>query len=345
MDVEFAMLLSSTLHRLSLGLYPLLACLLVACTEADGRDELQTRRARQMRDVSRMLDAMETPDIAERPVGAPHAAAHGATTPAPRETPQGRTAGIAWWMILCIAGLTSGLAVIAIRRRRLKRRARPLHEPPSIAAHFSDSPIVRRTDPQGVNAHPTWIYQTSPFETPLLYMVPESVDLLLPPSPDIAISLAIRGALGDVERLSGATRLFAVRDLVARYAGPNEPRDPAGIQALIDVHLAWASWVRGDAVHARLADVERLCEALAASAPGQHDPSIALLMARATLARARLLSDGDAADACSAALLHAFVAEQEPSLADEAIACRHEITAFYESLSQPIPPPPAEPTS
>lgn len=342
MDVEFAMLLFPTLPRLSLGVLSLLACLLGACAETDDRDELRTRRARQMRDVSRMLDAMETPEVAGRPVDATRSTTPGASASRPSGATRGRAEAPASWVALWLATLGSGIAAIAMQRWRRKRRLRPLAKPPSIAAHFSDSPIVRRTDPQGVPSHPTWVYRTSPFETPLLYMVPESVDLLLSPSPEAAISFAILSALGDVERLSGATRLFAVRELVARYSGPNEPRDQAGIDALIDVHLAWASWVRGDAVNARLADVERLCTVLSSLGP---DPSIALVIARATLARARLLSGEDARDACSAALLHAFVAEQEPSLAGKAAACRHEITALYERLPQATLPPPAEPSS
>jgi len=336
------MLLFPTLPRLSPGVLSLLACMLVACTETDDRDELRARRARQMRDVSRMLDAMETPENARRPVDATRTPAPGAPASRPSAETSGRTDAPASWIVSCLATFGSGVAAIAIRRWRRKRRLRPLSQPLSIAAHFSDSPIVRRTDAQGIPSHPTWVYRTSPFETPLLYMVPESVDLLPLPSPDIAISFAIRSALGDVECLTGARRLFAVRELVARYSGENEPRDRAGIHALIDVHLAWASWVRGDAVNARLAEVERLCAALYSLGP---DAKTALLIARATLARARLLSGEDARDACSAALLHAFVAEQEPSLAEQAAACRHEITALYERLSQATLPPPAEPSS
>jgi len=336
------MLLFPTLPRLSPGVLSLLACMLVACTETDDRDELRARRARQMRDVSRMLDAMETPENARRPVDATRTPAPGAPASRPSAETSGRTDAPASWIVSCLATFGSGVAAIAIRRWRRKRRLRPLSQPLSIAAHFSDSPIVRRTDAQGIPSHPTWVYRTSPFDTPLLYMLPESVDLLPLPSPDIAISFAIRSALGDVEGLTGATRLFAVRELVARYSGENEPRDRAGIHALIDVHLAWASWVRGDAVNARLAEVERLCAALYSLGP---DAKTALLIARATLARARLLSGEDARDACSAALLHAFVAEQEPSLAEQAAACRHEITALYERLSQATLPPPAEPSS
>lgn len=345
MDVEFAMLPFPTLSRLSLGVLSLLACLIGACAETDDRDELRTRRARQMRDVSRMLDAMETPEVAGRPVDAPRTPAPGASASHPSGATGGQTEAPASWVALCLAGLGSVIAAIAIRRWQRKRRLRPLARPPSIAAHFSDTPIVHRTDPQGVPSHPTWVYRTSPFETPLLYMVPESVDLLLSPSPEAAISFAIINALGDVERLTGATRLLAVRELVARYAGENEPRDRAGIRALIDVHLAWASWVRGDALKARLAEIERLCHAISASGSGQPDPSIALLIARTALARARLLSGADARDVCSLALLHAFVAEQEPSLVDQAIACRQEITAFYESISGSTPPPPSESSS
>ncbi|WP_036114021.1 MULTISPECIES: hypothetical protein [Luteibacter] len=336
------MLLIPTLPRLSPGVLSLLACVLVACTETDDRDELRARRARQMRDVSRMLDAMETQENARRPVDATRTPAPGAPASRPSAETSGRTDAPASWIVSCLATFGSGVAAIAIRRWRRKRRLRPLSQPLSISAHFSDSPIVRRTDAQGIPSHPTWVYRTSPFETPLLYMVPESVDLLPLPSPDIAISFAIRSALGDVECLTGARRLFAVRELVARYSGENEPRDRAGIHALIDVHLAWASWVRGDAVNARLAEVERLCAALYSLGP---DAKTALLIARATLARARLLSGEDARDACSAALLHAFVAEQEPSLAEQAAACRHEITALYERLSQATLPPPAEPSS
>ncbi|SDF67404.1 hypothetical protein [Dyella sp. 333MFSha] len=339
------MLLFPTLPRLSPGVLSLLACMLVACTETDDRDELRARRARQMRDVSRMLDAMETQENARRPVDATRTPAPGAPASRPSAETSGRTDAPASWIVSCLATFGSGVAAIAIRRWRRKRRLRPLSQPLSIAAHFSDSPIVRRTDAQGIPSHPTWVYRTSPFETPLLYMVPESVDLLPLPSPDIAISFAIRSALGDVECLTGARRLFAVRELVARYSGENEPRDRAGIHALIDVHLAWASWVRGDALKARLAEVERLCHAMTASGSGQPDPSISLLIARTALARARLLSGNDARDVCSLALLHAFLAEQEPSLTDQAAACRQEITAFYESIRESTPSLPGEPSS
>lgn len=227
----------------------LLVCLLTGCAGADDPDDRRARRARQMRDVSRMLDAMEHPDrppgpreTASLPAGAPAAPGVGST---PRRLPWQSGSGMVTAAIaLGLLGLAAARPLV--RRRRLLR-SRRLKEAPSAAVHFAETPVMPIQGITGAQARPTWIYRTSPYETPLLHMVPEPVDLLPP-------------------------------------------------------------W------------------------PPEPDPSDALALARTALQRARSLTGIEADDACSFALMHAFLAEQEPSLRAEAAACRQEATALYEAL-------------
>ena len=184
----------------------------------------------------------------------------------------------------------------------------------------------------------------------------------------------IRLRLARAARLSGATRLFAFRDLMADIA--NDPRhvDAWAIDACIDLQLAWASWLLGDAATARLSAAEQDCDRLARIGPDAatralrrrgevwlhraqrqsvsarlsaldraqalfddaHERSpnaeTALLVAQTAQQRAHLLTATDAAAACSHALLHAFLAEQDPAWRIDALVCRRDIQMIYEAL-------------
>lgn len=228
----------------------LLVCLLTGCAGAADPDDRRARRARQMRDVSRMLDAMEHPDRSPGPREAAPLAAAPPAAPAVRDAPRCGTWQGRGRMVAAAIGLgLFGLAVavrLARRWHRRRHRSRSVAEAPSSIVHFAEAPVPTQ-GLTGMQARPTWIYRTSPYETPLLHMVPAPVDLLPPWLP--------------------------------------EP-----------------------------------------------SPTAALAMARAALQRARSLTGSEADEACSFALMHAFLAEQEPSLRAEATACRQAVTALYEAL-------------
>jgi len=177
--------------------------------------------------------------------------------------------------------------------------------------------------------------------------------------------------LARIARMSGATRLFALRALAAEGSGTN---DACVLDAHIDVLLAWSSWSLAATASARLDDADAAARRLATfegdwSARAQHrhgdirarraalhrasdgrhdlaeaqrllddayervpDPETALLAARTAERRARALPPKEAATACSDALVYAFLAEQHPAWRSDAIACRHDIQHLYESL-------------
>lgn len=400
-----------------------LAVMLAGCGSREHQQEERARRARQMRDVSRMLDAMEATTTTSVP--------DGIYTPVPVVPPsspmvaadqqRSSSALLATLAIAIAGGLTASMLVtFAWRRRKRLFASRPqtslepvmeLDPPPSL-----DADRERATPP------PAWIYRGSPFETPLIHVADEPVNLLVPPaiatSPvptagwedcvrqarglprqDADARLAnaerevlaalheadratrpsllacwMRIRLARAERLSGATRLFALRELMASIGSDPAAIEPAVIDARIEAQLAWASWVRGDAAASRLAEAERLCSlldgagspvaALALRRKGQvflrraelargaaalseldraqtcfdqahalsPDAETALLAARSALQRARSLPPKDAADACAHALVHAFLAEQEPACRAEALACRLDIQLVYAAL-------------
>lgn len=350
-----------------------LACVLAACSGREQQQEERAKRARQMRDVSRMLDAME----ADKPVAvhasssvtAPPAlpAAAAAILPAKNAVAYRDRSSFSLLAMLAIA-LFAGLAIPALAtfawRRRRKRAAMPVAEPRSVES----APPV---------APPAWIYRSSPFETPGIHMVPEPVDLLVPAVADACAPMLahfLRTELARAEKLRGATRLFAVRNLIAGIADDPDADAAVVVEARIDTQLAWASWVLGDAAATRLAEAERLCELLAKTDPDTNgrvlrrrgevclrraqlgktsmalpeldraqvffdeahvrspDAETALFVARTALQRARLLPPAGAAAACSHALVHAFLAEQDPAYRTEALACRLDIQLVYESL-------------
>lgn len=403
-----------------------LFCILAACGGREQQEEERARRARQMRDVSRMLDAMEadtTPAASHAgSMAAPLVPPESATTLAAEDDPS-----LPLLAILAIA-LAGGLAVPALATfawRRRKRRFVPglntssdgpaaTDPPPAFA---SNAHLDRATSP------PTWVYHGSSFEAPPIQVADDPVNLLVeciptaPPASHEHQDTCVRDAraltrqdaearlahaenqvrmmlddaddrarpallaqwtrirLARVERLSGATRLFAMRELVAAIEGDPAAADPVAIDARIETQLAWASWMRGDAAASRLAEAERLCamlrdddsrsRALTLRRKGQillqraelvrgrqaladmeraqacfdeahtllPDAETALLVARTALHRARSLSPADAADACSHALIHAFLAEQDTDHRAEALACRLDIQLVYAALA------------
>ncbi|NID14183.1 hypothetical protein [Luteibacter yeojuensis] len=350
----------------------MLACALAACGGREQQQEERAKRARQMRDVSRMLDAME----ADKPARMPTAPSAAPAMPPAGETPPDNDASHSLLATLAI-GVAGGLAMPALVMfawRRRKRRAMPVCEPPSIAVCFAEPPADAQPP---APVQPTWIYRSSSFETMGVPMKPEPVDLLVPAmnARVPALAQSLRSRLAEVEKLSGPSRLFAMRDLLSEVAGHPDADAPAVVDARIDAQLAWATWVRGDAAATRLAEAERLCERLGASGPGADaralrrkgeiclrraqlvkasialpeldraqalfdaaharaaDAETALLVARTALQRARLLPPDEAADACAHALMHAFLAEQDAACRIDALACRLDIQLVYETLS------------
>ncbi len=359
--------------------------LLGAC--ADPRETAVERatRARQMRDVSRMLDAMEAPPSSAST--APGLARHPAVAtlllaPATANAPTPEPAGDRLvWVLAVVAMIIGGvLAHLTWQRRRRARRAPS--PPPSIAGAFADVTPLAPSEATEMKS-PEWVYEDSPYATPLLYVVPEPVDLLLSPThapeaaasppasfvrvasllnalhaidaspalhligderfPEIRrvgegttsveawqailedagkdgdddarlarwllpailvlrsrdhhrrgaeapleeaaqrtrdginratdtdrphwVARAIRVELARIERLSGATRLFALRALQARQAVDLGAEETPVLDAWIDVQLTWAGWLLGGGASARQAEAEALCDRLATIGP------------------------------------------------------------------------------
>jgi hypothetical protein len=188
------------------------------------------------------------------------------------------------------------------------------------------------------------------------------------------VARAIRVELARIERLSGATRLFALRALQSRQAIDLGADEIPVIDAWIDVQLAWAGWLLGGGATARHAEAEALCERLATlgadastralrrradiflqRAEGEratarlssldraqasledayaqgNDAGTALVLARCARLRAMTLPPAEAADVCTTALTHAFIAEQDPAWRMDALECRLAIQLTYEAL-------------
>ncbi|MGN6479335.1 hypothetical protein, partial [Luteibacter sp.] len=139
-------------------------------------------RARQMRDVSRMLDAMEAPVA---PASPPAQATARRLTLAPAEGARdGPTRGAflltPWAAAVAALALVTGLG-IAWRRRRVHKQAPPSVSEVSIATHFASAPLP--TSPEDTTiarppATPDWTYKRTAFEAPTLQLTLEPVDLL-----------------------------------------------------------------------------------------------------------------------------------------------------------------------
>jgi hypothetical protein len=98
------------------------------------------------------------------------------------------------------------------------------------------------------------------------------------------IARAIRVELARIERLSGATRLFALRALQSRQSVDLGVEEPPVLDAWIDVQLTWASWLLGGGAAARHAEAESLCDRLLALGPAS---AIRALRRRAEVALQR----------------------------------------------------------
>jgi len=266
-----------------------------------------------MRDVSRMLDAMEADTTS--------AVLHSASMSAPLLPPHSAAAisanddpsmPLLATLAMAVAG---GLAVPALATFAWRRRRRLFVPRPNAS---SDRPPA--TEPSLTSASvtpldrapfsPAWVYRGSSFETPPVQVADDPVNLLVAPVATVPPARAgdwdtclrqaralprqeadarlahaeneLRATLHDAddharptllaqwtrirlaraERLSGATRLFALRELLAAIEGDAAAADAVAIDARIEAQLAWASWMRGDAAASRLTEAERLCAML-----------------------------------------------------------------------------------
>ncbi|WP_426287401.1 hypothetical protein [Luteibacter sp. E-22] len=197
----------------------LLASITGACGNTREEEEQRARHARQMRDVARMLDAMEASEpvdlatIMETPVPDLPTTTRRVATPYVHPEQRTRGLGIAGWPFIALGGAGTGTAamlLLAMSRRRARQRI--VKEAPSIASHFADRP----PDPPAAQVppvSPAWVYRRSAYETPDLHMTEQPVDLLVPPPPDDgpaidATAPASSGPRGDLrERLSAADPL------------------------------------------------------------------------------------------------------------------------------------------
>lgn len=292
-----------------------LVCVLAACGGHEQQEDARARRARQMRDVSRMLDAMEadTMPVASHTVSmsAPILPPHSATAIAIAANDDPSMPLLAT-LAMAVAG---GLAVPALATFAWRRRKRLYARHPN--ASSDRAPGIDPPPTSAPTTHldraklpPAWVYRGSPFETPPIQVADDPVNLLVAPEAtappartddwdtymrqaralprqeaDARLAHAenevratledaddhvrpmllaqwIRIRLARAERLSGATRLFAMRELVAAIEGDPAATDPVAIDARIEAQLEWASWMRGEAAASRLAEAERLCALL-----------------------------------------------------------------------------------
>jgi hypothetical protein len=235
----------------------LLASVTGACRDTREEEEQRSRHARQMRDVARMLDAMEASEpvdlatIMEAPVpDRPRTTPRVATSYVrPEPTPPGAWA-IAGWPFIALGGAGTGTAamlLLAMSRRRARRRT--AKDAPSIAGHFADRPPTS----------PDWVYERSAYETPDLHMAGQPVDLLVPSPPDDGPAIdapvpASTDPRGDLrERLSAADPL-ATLHLVGDERFPDIRRGgttSVAEQAWEDILLAQAHHDDEDARLAR----------------------------------------------------------------------------------------------
>ncbi|KJV37127.1 hypothetical protein VI08_00930 [Luteibacter yeojuensis] len=177
----------------------------------------------------------------------------------------------------------------------------------------------------------------------------------------------LRMQLARIARLSGATRLLALRDL----GSDADDHDAPALDAWVDVHLAWSGWLMSVAARARLDIADDVCARLAvhdephaarrraevmmrraalakgeprlalldhahslrdAALAGGEDPATLLLFARCSHERATLLPPGDAAEACAFALAHAFAAGEHPAWRIESLELRLAIQLTHDAL-------------
>lgn len=140
-------------------------------------------RSRQMRDVSRMLDAMESPPdptLAVMPAPA-RTASIGAPPPAKART----TVNSVWPGVVAAVIVVLGV-VLGVAWRRRARRARGKASPAlSIAASFE--PVTPPAPPEDAAMAPPptpdWTYKRTAYEAPSLQLTLEPVDLLARPRP------------------------------------------------------------------------------------------------------------------------------------------------------------------
>lgn len=324
-----------------------------------------------------MLDAMESPPPSDTKVLWP-SSIPGASSlllepalPTEATEPDASRGWLREMLAVTAAVVTAGIGAYLLWRRR--RRPRLIPTPtPSIAELFAT--VVPVPTAEAIELKPPeWVYEDSPYATPLLYLVPDPVDLLLPaPSasphddtllkhlhaidaspalhlvgderfPEIRrvgegiagvdawqaivedacqgdgddanlarwlapailvlrsrdlrrrdaealledaaqrtrdgmnraadderphwVARAIRVELARIERLSGATRLFALRALQSRQAVDLGVEELPVLDAWIDVQLTWAGWLLGGGAAVRQAEAEALCDRLAAISP------------------------------------------------------------------------------
>lgn len=178
---------------------------------------------------------------------------------------------------------------------------------------------------------------------------------------------SLRAQLARLASGSGASRLLALRAL----GHDTSETAPPALDAWIDIHLAWAGWLVGNAARERLGMAYSVCERMAAGDPARAlrrraevmlrhaaldkgeaslirldhaqallesaaravaDPATLLLIAECAHRRAALLSPAEAAEACSFALAHAFSAGTHAAWRTASLEMRLAIQATHDSL-------------
>ena len=194
-----------------------------------------------------------------------------------------------------------------------------------------------------------------------------TLDAVLPHEQPWWRAQLLRTELSRLAHHSGATRLLSLREL----GSDTTAHEPPVLDAWIDIHLAWATWLVGTAAKARLGIADQACTRLAESEPVwgsrrraevamqraaaargearlaelEHalilldaakgdggDPSVLLLIADCAHQRAALLPPDEAPEACSFALAHAFAASQHPAWHIAALEMRLAIQLTHDAL-------------
>ncbi|UPG96153.1 hypothetical protein [Luteibacter aegosomatissinici] len=183
----------------------------------------------------------------------------------------------------------------------------------------------------------------------------------------------LRAELARLTRSSGATRLLALRNL----GSDADDDDVPALDAWVDVHLAWSTWLVGVAAKERLGLADQICTRLARIAPAHaarrraevmmrraslgkgearladldhamsllhaasgevDDPATLLLFADCAHRRAPLLPHDEALEACSFALANAFAAGQHAAWHIASLEMRIALQHTHDTLAGTAPP-------
>ncbi|WP_170207540.1 hypothetical protein [Luteibacter pinisoli] len=245
-------------------------------------------RSRQMRDVSRMLDAMESPpDPALTVVPAP---ARTASIGVPPPTKARPTMHGVWPGGVAAAAVIAFLAlVLGMAWRRRKRRTSSA-APPALSIAESFEPVTPPAPPEDAAMAPPptpdWTYKRTAYEAPTLQLALEPVDLLARPrAPGASVDRLHAPGMPACLYLSGerehptlrhvgdhADDVVAWEAIVRDYLNADGEEGYLARWLLPALHRAAAPLLDRQAAEARLDEALALCQAALDTVPPARRP-------------------------------------------------------------------------